>query len=361
MSRLATGSTVGVLGSGQLGRMMALAAAPLGYRVHVYAPDAGCAGAVSARATQAGWGDLDALEAFARSVDVITLEFENVPVDAVRHLARFAPVRPGAAVLAVCQDRVAEKSFLRDAGIATAPWRPASCASDVAAAVAELGPAVLKTSRAGYDGKGQARVKAPEDAAAAWAAIGSPSGAGGAIVEGFVPFIAEASVVVARGVSGEVAAYELVENVHRDHVLWQTRVPAPFGDAVRADADRIARRVVEALDLTGLIAVELFVMADGSLRVNELAPRPHNSGHWSIDAARTSQFEQAIRAVTGCPLGDPSRHHDAVMTNLLGADVALAEAALAEAGARVHLYDKGDARPGRKMGHITRLGQPAAP
>jgi 5-(carboxyamino)imidazole ribonucleotide synthase len=356
MTALPPGSTIGVLGNGQLGRMMALAAYPLGYRVHIFDPAPGPATQVTPLHTAAAWDDLAALDRFAASVDVVTLEFENVPLAAVAHLATAVPVRPGPTVLGVCQDRIAEKTFLRDAGVPTAPWRPAYDPVQLAAAVADLGDCIAKTARAGYDGKGQVRLSDPLAAEAAWDTLGRPDAV---VVEGVVPFRCEVSVIVARGVDGAVASYEPVENVHAHHILRETHVPARIDPATAAAATALAHRIAAALDLTGLVAVELFVLADGGVVVNELAPRPHNSGHWTLDAAACSQFEQAIRAAAGLPLGPTARHHDAVMHNLLGDEVLGAAALLADPAARVHLYGKDSPRPGRKMGHVTWLGKPA--
>lgn len=351
---LPPGSTIGMLGAGQLGRMTALAAARLGYKVHVYAPDAAdspCA-QVCAAVTIAGWDDLAALESFARSVDVITLEWENVPVATVEHLRRFTAVHPGPNVLSVAQDRIAEKSFVNKLGIATAPWRAARSAEEVAAAQAQVGPrCIVKSNRLGYDGKGQARLDAGSDPAAAWAAIGSTE----AIVEGFVAFACEVSVIVARGLDGTVIAYPAVENRHKNGILDVTLAPARVSAETAAAAERVARTIAEALDLVGVLAVEMFVTPDGAVLVNEMAPRPHNSGHWTMDACHCCQFEQLVRAVCGLPLGSVERVADAEMTNLIGDDVLAWPALLAEPGARLHLYGKAEARPGRKMGHVTRL------
>ncbi|PWC39721.1 5-(carboxyamino)imidazole ribonucleotide synthase [Azospirillum sp. TSO35-2] len=358
LPRLAPGSTIGMLGAGQLGRMTALAAARLGYTTHVYAPDAADSPAsqVSAAATVADWDDLDALERFARSVDVVTLEWENVPVATVEHLRRFTAVHPGPNVLSVAQDRIAEKSFVNALGIATAPWRPAGSADDVARAVAEVGPrCVLKSTRLGYDGKGQARLDGGDGAAAAWAAIGGGKAGVEGIVEGFVTFACEVSVIVARGGDGAMVAYPAVENRHKDGILDVTIAPARVTPETAAEADRVARRIAEALDLVGVLAVEMFVTPDGAVLVNEMAPRPHNSGHWTMDACASDQFEQLVRAVCGLPLGSVERVADAEMTNLIGDDVLRWPELLAEPGARLHLYGKAEARPGRKMGHVNRL------
>ncbi|WP_246653568.1 5-(carboxyamino)imidazole ribonucleotide synthase [Azospirillum formosense] len=343
-----------MLGDGQLGRMTALAAARLGYKTHVYAPGSEgspCA-QVAAAVTSAGWDDLDALEAFARSVDVVTLEWENVPVAVVEHLGRFTPVHPGGQVLSVAQDRVEEKSFVNALGIGTAPWRAARSADEVVKAVAEIGPrCILKSTRLGYDGKGQARIEPGSDPAEAWAAIGSDAG----IVEGFVSFTCEVSVIVARGLDGRMAAYPAVENRHKDGILDKTIAPARVPAETAAEAERVARRIAEALDLVGVLAVEMFVTPDGGVLVNEMAPRPHNSGHWTMDACHSCQFEQLVRAVCGLPLGSVERVADAEMENLIGADADRWPALMAEPGARLHLYGKAESRPGRKMGHVTRL------
>lgn len=351
---LPPGSTIGMLGAGQLGRMTAMSAARLGYRLHVFAPDAedSPAGQVCAAYTRAAWDDDAALDAFARSVDVVTLEWENVPVATVERIARTVPVHPGAGVLQVAQDRVAEKSFANGLGIATAPWRAVSNADEVAAARAAVGPrCILKSTRLGYDGKGQARLDATTDPAAAWASIGTDAG----IVEGFVDFVCEVSVIVARSTAGETKAFPTVENRHKDGILDKTLVPARVDPAVAAKAERIAVTLADALGVIGLLAVEMFVTADGRVLVNEVAPRPHNSGHWTIDACATSQFEQLARAVCGLPLGSVACLADAEMENLIGADAERWAALMAEPGARLHLYGKADWRPGRKMGHVTRL------
>ncbi|MGQ9365910.1 5-(carboxyamino)imidazole ribonucleotide synthase [Azospirillum sp. A39] len=351
---LSPGSTIGMLGAGQLGRMTALAAARLGYTVHVYAPDAAgspCA-QVAAAATCAAWDDRAALAAFAEAVDVVTLEWENIPVDTVEFLARTVPVRPGAGVLAVTQDRIAEKTFANGLGIATAPWRPAGGPDDVARARAEIGPrCIVKSTRFGYDGKGQAVVGPDTDPAAAWDSVGSQA----CIVEGFVDFACEVSVIVARRPDGAMAAFPTVENRHRSGILDRTVAPARVAPATAAEAERVARRLAEALGVVGLLAVEMFVTRDGHVLVNEMAPRPHNSGHWTMDACATSQFEQLVRAVCALPLGSTAVLMDAEMENLIGDDVARWASILAEPDARLHLYGKAEARPGRKMGHVTRV------
>ena len=340
---LAPGATIGILGGGQLGRMLALAAARLGLRTHVYEPAAGpCAAPVVERVIRAGWDDVAALRDFASGVDVVTYEFENVPV------GDLAPVRPGRRALEAAQDRMAEKDFLTGLGLATAPYAAVDDAGGLAAALARVGaPAILKTRRLGYDGKGQARLAGAADAAAALAAIGG----GPAVLEGFVAFEREISVIAARGLDGAVAAFDPGENVHRDGILHTTTIPAAIPARVAQDAALIAGRILTALDYVGVIGVELFVTPRG-LVVNEIAPRVHNSGHWTMDGCLICQFEQHVRAIAGWPLGDGARHSDAVMTNLIGAEI---DAAPGLTGAAVHVYDKGEARPGRKMGHVTRL------
>ena len=350
-----------MLGGGQLGRMTALAAARLGYRTHVYTPEADspCAD-VSAVATVADFSDKAALTAFAASVDVVTLEWENVPPETVALLARLVPVRPGAAVLAVTRDRIREKTFINHLGIATAPWRAAHFATHVAAAIDELGrPAVLKAACLGYDGKGQARIDTATDIDAAWHEL-SQGKAFDAVVEGFVEFTCEISVIVARAADGTMRSYPAVENQHENHILARTIVPARIEPRVAAEAEAIARRITEALGVIGLLAVEMFVCPDGRVLVNELAPRPHNSGHWTMDAAATSQFEQLVRAVCGLALGPTDHLCCATMENLIGAEVNRWSELTAAPAARLHLYGKREVRPGRKMGHVTWIGGPLA-
>lgn len=346
---LAPGATIGILGGGQLGRMLALAAARLGLRTHVYEPAAGpCAAPVVERVIRAGWDDVAALRDFASGVDVVTYEFENVPVATLDAVGDLAPVRPGRRALEAAQDRMAEKDFLTGLGLATAPYAAVDDPGGLAAALGRVGaPAILKTRRLGYDGKGQARLAGAADAAAALAAIGG----GPAVLEGFVAFEREISVIAARGLDGAVAAFDPGENVHRDGILHTTTIPAAIPARVAQDAALIAGRILTALDYVGVIGVELFVTPRG-LVVNEIAPRVHNSGHWTMDGCLICQFEQHVRAIAGWPLGDGARHSDAVMTNLIGAEI---DAAPGLTGAAVHVYDKGEARPGRKMGHVTRL------
>lgn len=350
---LAPGSTIGILGGGQLGRMTILAAARLGYRCHVFSPEAdGPAVQVATAATIAAYDDADALARFADGVDVVTFEFENVPAACLRLLHGRKPLRPGIVALETAQDRVAEKSFFDSVGIATAPWRSVPDRGALVPAIAEIGrPALLKTTRLGYDGKGQARIAADTDPDGAWSAIGGQS----AILEGWVDFACEISAIVARGSDGATACFDIVENRHRDGILRTTVAPAAIPRHLAAEAAGLATRAAEALDLVGLLALEMFVTRDGRLLANEMAPRPHNSGHWTMDACAVSQFEQLVRAVCGLPLGDPARFADAEMTNLIGDEVEQWPALLREPGARLHLYGKREARPGRKMGHINRI------
>ncbi|MGH6969679.1 MAG: 5-(carboxyamino)imidazole ribonucleotide synthase, partial [Stellaceae bacterium] len=307
---------------------------------------------VTPYATTAAYDDQDALKRFAAAIDIATYEFENVPLETAKALNALKPLRPGPGALEIAQDRLKEKYFLRGVGAATTAFRPVESAAQLTRALAEIGPrGVLKTVRLGYDGKGQVMLGPESDAAAAWDKLG----AGIAILEGFVEFACEVSVIVARGEKGELAAFPVVENRHVNHILDTTVAPAEIPAALAAEAERIARHVAERLDLIGLLAVEMFVTKSGELLVNELAPRPHNSGHWTIDACLTSQFEQLVRAVCGLPLGSTERHSNAVMKNLIGDEVETWRQALTELTARLHLYGKGKPVPGRKMGHVTRL------
>lgn len=347
-------STIGILGGGQLGRMSALAAARLGFRCHVYAPETDSPGMqVAAAATVAAYEDEAALARFAAAVDVVSFEFENVPAATLAALAPLAPCRPGVGVLRVCQDRLAEKAFLAAAGVAVAPWRAVATAVELTAALAEIGlPAVLKTTRLGYDGRGQAVLRQPGDAGPAFARLAPKP----LILEAFVPFVAELSVIVARGADGELATYDPVENRHRDHILDLSFAPARVAGAVAAAAAHQAAAVAEALDLVGVMALELFLLQNGDLLGNEIAPRPHNSGHWTMDACPASQFDQHIRAIAGLPLASPARLSDAVMRNLVGAEgMAKWPQLLATPSIVPHLYGKAGVRPGRKLGHATRL------
>ncbi|WP_089174138.1 5-(carboxyamino)imidazole ribonucleotide synthase [Bosea sp. AS-1] len=353
---LAPGAMLGILGGGQLARMIALAAADLGIRCHVFAPEADSpAFDVAARHTVADYDDEEALARFADAVDVVTYEFENVPAATAAFLAARTPLHPGARALAVTQDRLSEKSFVDGLGLAVAPFRAVESLSDLEAAVAALGrPSILKTRRFGYDGKGQVKIAPGTDLADAYEAIGRFP----AILEGFVPFEREVSVVAARGLDGAFAAFDVCENEHRDHILAVTRVPAELGKAASAAAIDAARRIGEALGYVGVFAVEMFVLAeDGTERivVNEIAPRVHNSGHWTSEGAETSQFHQHVRAVCGFPLGSAARRGRVEMENLIGEAALHWREILAEPGAHLHLYGKRDARPGRKMGHVTRV------
>lgn len=356
MTGLPPGSVIGILGGGQLGRMTALAAYPLGYQVHIFSPEEGPATQVTPHRTLAQYEDEDALARFADSVHAVTYEFENVPSATAEFLAARVPVRPGPHALAICQHRVREKQFLNDAGVGTTRWGAALSADDVARWVSEFGaPCVLKTSRFGYDGKGQTIVRSVDDAARAWAVVSHGRDGVECIVEAFVDFSMEASVVAARGVRGDVASFDLVENIHRDHILNRTIAPARVTEGVAAQADAIAHTVINALDYVGVLGIEMFVGRDGRVLVNELAPRPHNSGHWTQNGCVTSQFEQTVRAVMGLPLGSPRRLADAEMFNLIGDDVLRVPELLTDPNNHVHLYGKAEWRPGRKMGHVNRL------
>jgi len=349
---LAPGSAIGILGGGQLGRMLALAAAKLGFKCHIYCPGhESPASQVAARTTIANYDDERALESFAKTVDVVTYEFENVSLAAPAILAKSKPVRPSAIALSTAQDRFLEKTFLSRLAIPVAGFRAVQNETDLQKAVAELGlPAVLKTRRMGYDGKGQAKIERAGDAAKAFESISRAP----AILESFVKFDREISVVAARAADGAIAAYCPVENIHKNHILARTIAPARMGARETEHAAEIAGAILKSLDYVGVIGIEMFE-ASGMLLVNEIAPRVHNSGHWTIDACSTSQFEQHIRAICGWPLGSPERHSDAVMDNLIGDEVQNWRTLAAEQGACVHLYGKSEIRPGRKMGHVTRL------
>lgn len=350
---LAPGSTIGILGGGQLGRMLSHAAARLGYRCHILCPEKDCPAAqVSAVATVADYDDRHALAAFAEQVDVVTLEFENIPVETVRLLSERVDVRPGAKVLEVAQDRLFEKRAVQSIGAKPAPFEPVDSLPALEQAVRNIGlPAVLKTRRLGYDGKGQAMLRNIGDVAPAWDRVGG----GDCILEGFVDFALEVSVIVARDRNGATACYVPVENRHRDGILDRTIAPADIAAETARETTEIAVRLASDLDVVGLLAVEMFVTPDGDVLVNEMAPRVHNSGHWTMEACIADQFEQQIRAVAGLPLGLPDRHANAVMENLIGDEAGKWHEILAEPGAALHLYGKAEARPGRKMGHVIRL------
>jgi 5-(carboxyamino)imidazole ribonucleotide synthase len=350
---LPPGSRIGILGGGQLGRMTALAAARLGYSCHIFCPSADePALDVAAAKTVAAYDDEAAIEAFAAAIDVATFEFENVPAASVERLAAHVPVRPGWNALYIAQDRLREKDFLRKHNVPTADYREATSVDALERAVRDLGrPAVLKSAQMGYDGKGQATIRRETDLGQAWQAMGSERG----IVEAFIDFAAEVSVIVARGIDGASACYVPVENRHVNHILDTTIAPAHIAARLSMQAEALARHIANALELVGLLAVEMFVTGDGRLLVNEIAPRPHNSGHWTMDACVTSQFEQLVRAVCALPLGSPEPHSDAVMKNLIGDAVDDWLKILHEPGAKLHLYGKREKRAGRKMGHVTRL------
>lgn len=350
---LKPGATIGILGGGQLGRMTAMAAARLGYRAHIFAPEPDSPAAqVSAGQTIADWDDGDALARFAVDVDVATFEFENIPAAAVREVAALTPVMPRPDILEITQDRLREKDFLKNIGVATTGYREITSAAALGQALPTLKVrAVLKSARMGYDGKGQVNVdpgSAPDEA---WRLMGAPRG----ILEDFVNFRCEVSVIVARGADGAMATYPPVENRHVNHILDTTIAPASVPPDTAREAEQIARDIAARLDLVGVIAVEMFVTKDARILVNELAPRPHNSGHWTIDACAASQFEQLVRVICGLPLGSPERYADAVMKNLIGDEVETWRDAIAEPAARLHLYGKRETLPGRKMGHVTRL------
>ena len=349
---LPQGATIGILGGGQLGRMLSVAASRLGFKTHIYEPAVNPPAAhVADRVTTASYDDLTALAAFAASVDVVTYEFENIPTAALDVLEKTHPIRPNRRALAVSQDRIAEKDFLTSLGLTTAPYAAVQTLDDLHHAITKIGtPAILKTTRLGYDGKGQARLKSPTDAESALAQMnGAP-----AVLEGFIDFSHEVSVIAARGTDGSVACYDPGENVHKDGILSTTSIPARLSPSQRTDAILLAARILNALDYVGVMGVELFVTRAG-LIVNEIAPRVHNSGHWTQNGCAVDQFEQHIRAVAGWPLGDGSRHSDVVMENLIGDDILRVPAIAREKNAALHLYGKAEARPGRKMGHVNRI------
>jgi 5-(carboxyamino)imidazole ribonucleotide synthase len=355
--KLKPGDTIGILGGGQLGRMLAMAAARLGLRCQVFSPDPDSpAFDVVLNATCAEYADVEALELFANDVDVITYEFENVPAAAAMILAARRPVLPNRKILETTQDRLAEKDFVKRLGIGTADYTDVSSAEALRAAIARIGlPAVIKTRRFGYDGKGQAIIRDGDDADRIWEELGTKS----AILEAFVPFACEISVIAARSADGRVECFDVTENEHRDHILKVSRAPAAISEKLAAQARSIAERIANALDYVGVLAVEMFVVqGDGEPKVlvNEIAPRVHNSGHWTLDGATVSQFEQHIRAIAGWPLGKPVRHGPVTMTNLIGDEINSYEQWLTVPGATVHVYGKGRPRPGRKMGHVTQVG-----
>lgn len=345
---IAPGATIGVLGGGQLGRMFALAAARLGYRVHVYAPETdNPTEQVCAAATHAAYDDTAALQAFAAACDVVTYEFENVPVAAAEAIAAATPVRPAPDWLRVAQDRRREKAFVQAAGATVAPYKAIESETDLTQAGLSF-PGILKTAQSGYDGKGQVRVADAAALPAAWESVGRVP----CVLEAVVPFEREISVIVARGEGGAVQCFPPVENRHEHHILAETIAPAPIAGSTATEAVTLAESIARHGNLVGLVAVEMFVLADGRILVNELAPRPHNSGHWSMDACQTDQFEQCVRAVCGLPLGGTAILAPARMRNLLGDAVQDWATYLTDPSAHLHLYGKGEARPGRKMGHV---------
>ncbi len=360
---LKPGATIGILGGGQLARMIALAAARIGLKCHVFAPEPdSCAFGVVRRATLAEYDDEAALARFAEEVDVITYEFENVPADTAAFLSSRKPVLPDPSVLATTQDRLTEKDFVTSLGIATAPYAGIASAAEILPAIRKIGlPAVLKTRRFGYDGKGQIKIGPKDDAARAWRSLGEAP----CILEGFVQFTREVSIVAARSADGEVVSFDITENEHSDHILKVSRVPARVSASVGKEGRLIAQKIAEALNYVGTLAVELFVVGDGkdeTLLVNEIAPRVHNSGHWTIDGATVSQFEQHVRAVAGWPLGKPLRRGRIEMINLIGTEIDDYSKWLGVPKAYLHNYGKPAARPGRKMGHVTKVlaEEPAA-
>ena len=352
---IAPGATIGILGGGQLGRMLVVAAAPLGYRCHIFSPEpGGPAAQVSAEETVAAYDDRSALETFGTAVDVVTTEFENVPAETLERLADRVPVRPGADSLRVAQNRIAEKDFVRGLGLETTPYAPVEEDTDADKADSLVGrPAVLKTQTLGYDGKGQVVLAPGDNLRDAWCGTlgGRP-----AILEAFAPIAREVSVVIARAPGGRVASFDPVENRHVNGILDVTLAPAQITPALAASAREAAEHIVHALEHVGVLCVELFVTVDGRLLVNEIAPRVHNSGHWTIEGCETSQFAQHVRAVCDLPLGSTARRANAAMKNLIGADVEHWRALAADPAAHVHLYGKAETRTGRKMGHVTWLG-----
>ncbi len=352
---LTTGATIGILGGGQLGRMLSVAASRLGFKTCIFEPGSDCpASHVANHHFQAEYDDLDALKRFADSVDVITYEFENIPTSALDALEAIKPIHPNRAALATSQDRLTEKDFLSGLGLKTAPYADVTDAKTLALAIDAIGtPAILKTRRMGYDGKGQSRLMSPADAETALADMaGAP-----AVLEGFVNFSHEVSVIAARGLDGAVACYDPGENVHTNGILSTTTVPAKLTPSQRTDAVLLAAQILNALDYVGVLGVELFVTPEGMI-VNEIAPRVHNSGHWTQNGCSVCQFEQHIRAIAGWSLGDGSRHSDVVMENLIGDDIDRIPD-LSKTNVAIHLYGKADAKPGRKMGHVNRVTGPA--
>jgi 5-(carboxyamino)imidazole ribonucleotide synthase len=353
------GAIIGIIGGGQLGRMMAIAAAQLGYFVHIYTNEPESPAAqVASQTTVADYGDKIALQAFARSVQVITFEFENIPHKSLEFLEQEKPVFPSANILQISCDRLREKSFINKLGIATAKFHKVTDIDSLNAAVAEIGlPAVLKTTTMGYDGKGQVALKSASNLISTWNNFKGTV----AILEQFVDFVMEISVIVACSSDGKPVCYVPVQNIHKNHILNTTIAPAPISPALAAKAQKIATAIAKGLQLRGILAVEMFVTKNQELLVNEIAPRPHNSGHWTMDACITDQFEQSIRAVCGLPLGNAEQLCDATMKNLLGEEARNLQPYFIDKNAKVHLYGKKEIRPGRKMGHVNFLKPSVTP
>ena len=349
---LQTGATIGILGGGQLGRMLAVAAARLGFRTHIFEPGATPpAGDVAHALTTAGYDDVDALTAFAKSVDIVTFEFENIPTDALDVIENITPIRPNREALRTSQDRLVEKQFLEGLGLTVAPFADIANAADLDAAMTTIGaPSILKTRRFGYDGKGQFKIKNETDLKNSWAELkNSPC-----VLEGLVNFTKEISVIGARNQDGEVVCFDPGENLHRDGILHTTTLPANISASQNIDAVLLTGKILNALNYVGVMGVELFVTKDGLL-INEIAPRVHNSGHWTQNGCVIDQFEQHIRAISGWPLGDGKRHSNVLMTNLIGSEVLDVETLSRDTDVGIHLYGKADAKDGRKMGHINKI------
>ena len=360
MNVIPPGSAIGILGGGQLGRMIALAAARLGYNCHVFSSEKDApALQVTSAHTIGSFTDEIALAKFASSVDVITLEWENVPISTLEYLASKVPVYPSADVQRIAQDRLLEKSFARDNEIGTTDFAAINSADDLKTALNNFSrPAILKSTRMGYDGKGQVKIESGTEAADAWRSMGAGQG----ILEAFVDFDREVSVIVARRSDGETAAYPVVENIHRNHILDKTIAPAPIDKAIAEEAAQLALKLASALKVVGLLAVEMFILKKPNAKgqrvlMNEIAPRPHNSGHWTIDACSCSQYEQLVRAICGLPLGSTTPHSKAIMQNLIGDDILGTDKFLKDPSACLHLYGKTEIRPTRKMGHVTFLSE----
>ncbi|MDY0030069.1 MAG: 5-(carboxyamino)imidazole ribonucleotide synthase [Pseudobdellovibrionaceae bacterium] len=345
---------LGILGGGQLGRMSAMAAARLGIKTHIFCPEQDSpASHVSAQTYVASYDDKDALKAFAKSVDVVSYEFENIPVETVRYLKKFKPVYPDETLLEIAQHRWTEKQFLNDIGIPTARWAKATSATDIEATLKDWGvnSCIIKTTRFGYDGKGQAKISKFTDIVPAWSSLKTDE----VIIESLVAFKHEISVIVARDLFGKVQSYAPALNDHKNHILAKTTAPAPLNENLLKHATQMAEKLAKRVGLVGVLGLELFVTKDNQIIANEIAPRTHNSGHWTIDACSVSQFENHVRCVCGLPVGKADRHSDAVMINLIGDEIALVEKYLSKKDANIHLYGKPEVRAGRKMGHITIL------